>query len=260
MLTPPEVVRSASALEDALRERRPIAGLGPSKLSMTEAYAIQERWVQIGQRKVAGYKIGAASKSSQKLVGADEPFLGRLFAETCFRSPSKVSISDYFAPGVEAEFAFHMAGDLPSRAAPFSLEEVADSVQSAAPIIEICDNRFANWRAVSVEEIVADNAFHGALVIGPEVTAWHTADLAHCEVRISIDGTEVGHGTSEPIIGDPFDGLVWVANKLRELGQGLKAGDTIAIGTWTGLHFIRQPSHVVADYGPLGRVEARFDP
>ena len=54
------------------------------------------------------------------------------------------------------------------------------------------------------------------LVVGPEVTGWRTADLAHCEARISIDGTEVGRGTNEPVLGDLLTGLVWVADKLRE--------------------------------------------
>jgi 2-keto-4-pentenoate hydratase len=260
MLTPPEVEESAAALERALRERRPIRGLGRDKLSMADAYVVQEQWVRICGRKVAGYKIGAASKASQKLIGADEPFLGRLLADTCLSSAATVSLRDYFAPGVEAEFAFHMATGLPGRSTPFNMEEVAAAVRSASPIIEICDNRFVDWRAVSVEEIVADNAFHGALVVGPEVTAWRAADLAHCEARISIDGSEVGCGISEPVIGDPLGGLVWVANKLRQRGQGLQAGDAIAVGTWTGLHFIHQPGHVVADYGHLGRVEIHFAP
>ena len=258
MLTSSEVEKSASALESALRERRPVAGLGPHKFTMADAYAVQEQWVRIGGRKVAGYKIGAASKASQKLVGADEPFLGRLFADTCIVSPAKVGVRDYFAPGIEAEFAFHMAAGLPPRSTPFSAEEVAAAVRSASPIIEICDNRFVDWRKVSVEEIVADNAFHGALVVGPEVTAWRAAGLAQCEARVSIDGTEVGRGTSDPVIGDPLTGLVWVANKLRERDQGLEAGDAIAIGTWTGLHFITRPCHVIADYGALGRVVIHF--
>jgi 2-keto-4-pentenoate hydratase len=258
MITLSEIEIAASTLDSALRDRRPITGLGLHKLTMADAYAVQEQWVRIGKRKVVGYKIGAASKASQKLVGAEEPFLGRLFADTCIASPAKVGMHEYFAPGIEAEFAFHMASALPPRAALFGEEEVAAAVRSVSPIIEICDNRFADWRAVSVEEIVADNAFHGALVIGPEITAWRAADLARCETRVSIDSTEVGRGASASVIGDPLTGLVWVANKLREWGQGLQADDVIAIGTWTGLHFIRRPSHVIADYGQLGRVGILF--
>ncbi len=260
MLTPSEVEKSAATLERAVRERRPVPGLGPHQLSMADAYAVQEQWARIGGRKVAGYKIGAASKASQKLVGADEPFLGRLFAESCLASPATVSIRDYLSPAVEAEFAFHMAATLPPRSTPFGTEEVAAAVRSVSPVIEICDNRFIDWRAVSVEEIVADNAFHGALVVGREATTWRVADLARCEASIAIDGSEVGRGMSEPVIGDPLSGLVWLANKLRQRGQGLQAGEAIAIGTWTGLHFIRQPGRVVADYGRLGRVDIHFVP
>ena len=258
MLTSSEVEKSASALESALRERRPVAGLGPHKFTMADAYAVQEQWVRIGGRKVAGYKIGAASKASQKLVGADEPFLGRLFADTCIVSPAKVGVRDYFAPGIEAEFAFHMAAGLPPRSTPFSAEEVAAAVRSASPIIEICEDRFVDWRKVSVEEIVADNAFHGALVVGPEATAG--APPASRSARLGFPSTAPRWvwGTSDPVIGDPLTGRQAVANKLRERDQGLEAGDAIAIGTWTGLHFITRPCHVIADYGALGRVVIHF--
>src|SRR5579872_2049504 len=152
MLPSSEVETAASALEGALHNRRPLAGLGPRKLSIDDAYAVQEEWVRIGKRKVAGYKIGAASKASQKLIGAEEPFLGRLFADACIASPAKLSLRDYFAPGVEAEFGFHMGAALPPRPAGYATEEVAAAVRSVSPIIEICDNRFVDWRAVSVAE------------------------------------------------------------------------------------------------------------
>ncbi len=69
---------------------------------------------------------------------------------------------------------------------------------------------------------------------------------------MTIDGKEVGRGKCAPVLGDPVTGLNWVANRLRERGLGLKADDAIAIGTWTGLHFIKHPCHVMVDYGALG--------
>ena len=49
--------------------------------------------------------------------------------------------------------------------------------------------------------------------------------------------------------------LVWIANELSRRGYCLAAGDIVATGTWTGLHFVREPAEVVADFGSLGRVE-----
>lgn len=52
MLTPSEVEASAAALEGALRERRPVPGLGPHTLSMADAYAVQEQWIPIDTHMV----------------------------------------------------------------------------------------------------------------------------------------------------------------------------------------------------------------
>ena len=146
-----------------------------------------------------------------------------------------------------APFHYYTRRSCGPRATPFSTEEVFTAARSASPIIEICDNRFVDWRKVSVEEIVADKAFHDVLVVGPEVTGWRTADLAHCKARISIDGTEVGRGTNEPVLGDLLTGLVWVADKLREREQGWRVTlSRSARGR------ARRPCHLIADYGALG--------
>jgi 2-keto-4-pentenoate hydratase len=43
-------------------------------------------------------------------------------------------------------------------------------------------------------------------------------------------------------------------------GYFLKAGDIVASGTCTGLHFAAPGADVVADFGVLGRVEMRVLP
>ena len=64
-----------------------------------------------------------------------------------------------------------------------------------------------------------------------------------------------GKAASAQILGDPLDGVVWIANELSRRGFGLRPGDIIATGTWTGLHFVRGAPRIVADFGTLGRVE-----
>jgi 2-keto-4-pentenoate hydratase len=226
-------------------------------LSLDDAYSIQEAFVRQCGLPVVGYKIGCASKESQALVGAAGPFAARIFAPTRFRSPAEFPARDFFTLGVEAEFGFTMRDPLPARHAPYDRAQVARAVASVSPVIELCDTRLANWKAARIEEIIADNGFHGGLVVGDAVSSWESLDLAEHQVALSIDGATRAKGASKGSLGDPLDGMVWIANELSRRGHGLGAGDIVATGTWTGLHFVRGPATVVADFGTLGRVEAR---
>jgi 2-keto-4-pentenoate hydratase len=60
------------------------------------------------------------------------------------------------------------------------------------------------------------------------------------------------------VLGDPRAALVWVANELRRLGTGLRAGDVVTTGTTTTPAGIGPGDDVVAEFGELGRVEVRF--
>jgi 2-keto-4-pentenoate hydratase len=235
----------------------PLKRLPPSgaPLSLDDAYSIQEAFAREFGAPVVGYKIGCASKESQALVGAAGPFAARIFAPTCFRSPAEISARDFFTVGVEAEFGFTMRDNLPPRRVPYERAEVARAVASVAPIIELCDTRLENWKTARIEEIIADNGFHGGLIVGTAVAGWESLDLTGLEVALSIDGAVRARGASAGSLGDPFDGLVWITNGLSRRGYGLGAGDIIASGTWTGLHFVRGPAAVIADFGSLGRVE-----
>jgi 2-keto-4-pentenoate hydratase len=259
MLSAKDLDEAVASIVAARSARRPLKRLPPSgaPLSLDDACSIQEAFVRQCGLPVVGYKIGCASKESQALVGAAGPFAARIFAPTRFDSPAEISARDFFCLGVEAEFAFTMRAMLPPRRAPYDRAEAARAVASVAPVIELCDTRLENWKTARIEEIIADNGFHGGLVVGTPIAGWPGLALSRHEVVLSIGGVVRGRGASAGSLGDPLDGLVWIANELSRRGYGLGSGDIIATGTWTGLHFVREPAAVVADFSSLGRVEVR---
>jgi 2-keto-4-pentenoate hydratase len=259
MISAKDLDESVASIIAARGDRRALRRLPPggASLSLDDAYSIQEAFVQECKLPVVGYKIGCASKESQALVGASGPFAARIFAPTRFDSPAEISARDFFTVGVEAEFAFTMRAALAPRRTPYERAEVARAVASVSPVIELCDTRLENWKAARIEEIIADNGFHGGLVVGTAVNGWESLDLAAHEVALSIGGAVRARGASAGSLGHPLDGLVWIANELSRRGYGLGGGDIIATGTWTGLHFVRGEAAVVADFGSLGRVELR---
>jgi len=255
---------SVASMLDARTSRRALTRVPPggAPLQLDDAYAVQEGFVEAFVRehkaRVVGYKIGCASKQSQALVGASGPFAARIFSPTRFDSPAAIHARDFFTLGVEAEFAFTMHTALPPRRAPYERAEVARAIASVAPVIELCDTRLANWKDSRIEEIIADNGFHGGLVVGGAIAQWQSLDLARHEAVVSIGGVVRARGVSAGSLGDPFDGMVWIANELSRRGYGLDAGDIVATGTFTGLHFVHEPAPVVADFGSMGRVEVEI--
>jgi 2-keto-4-pentenoate hydratase len=259
MLSAKDLDAAVASIVAARRDRRPLKRLPPSgaPLLLDDAYSIQEAFLEKCALRVVGYKIGCASKESQALVGAAGPFAARIFAPTRFASPTEISARDFFCLGVEAEFAFAMRSALPPRGTAYEHAEIACAVASVAPVIEICDTRLENWKTARIEEIIADNGFHGGLVVGTAVDGWESLDMAAHKVALSIGGVVRASGASAGTLGHPLDGLVWIANELSRRGYGLGAGDIVATGTWTGLHFVREPAAVIANFGSLGRVEVR---
>ena len=52
--------------------------------------------------------------------------------------------------------------------------------------------------------------------------------------------------------------LVELVNHVAKMRGGVPSGTFVTTGTHTGLVFTDPGSHILADYGPLGRVEVSF--
>ncbi|MFO1082316.1 MAG: fumarylacetoacetate hydrolase family protein [Reyranellaceae bacterium] len=257
----PDLARDVAALRAARAAHAALPGL--PELARAPSHDNGYRLLGLfgsacGARRV-GWKVGAASKPSQAVVGADEPFYGLLLAPDVHPSGSALTRAAFFEPGMEGEFAFRLGRDLvPTAGVELTVEAVADAIDAVLPAIEICDHRFRNWRDVSLAEIIADNAFHGALVVGAPVTGWRRFDLARHEIALAFDGKVVGQGPGALILGHPLNSVLWLARKLAQHGRHLAAGDLVAAGTCTGLHYASDVTAVGASLGPLGDVSFTF--
>jgi 2-keto-4-pentenoate hydratase len=193
---------------EARRRRRPLAALPEDcrPRSLEEGYAIQAALVRLDGRAVGGWKIGATRDYVQKLLGANQPFPGRVFAETILASPATLAARDFIAIGLEPEFAFRLWRDLPPREALYTRAEVEDAVSSLYPACEIIEARFEDWLKVVAASLVADNGCNGALVHGEGARDWRRHDLARQAVTLSINGHAVAEGTGAAVLGHPLRG------------------------------------------------------
>jgi 2-keto-4-pentenoate hydratase len=252
-MSPAEVERAAELLVAARRARRPLAALPEScrPRSLADAYAIQDA---VGRRlgPVGGWKVGAAGRD-------DEPRCAPLPAELVLASPTTLAAARFSLLGIEAEVAFRLGRDLPPRERPYGADEVIAAIAAAHPAIELVDSRFTDREGVDKLSALADANSNGAFVYGPAAGGWPRIDWSRQPVELSVDGRRVAGGTGSNPAGDLVRLVVWLANHCAGRG-GLKAGQLVTTGSWTGLIEAPPGSRVVAEFAGLGRAELTLTP
>jgi 2-keto-4-pentenoate hydratase len=208
---------------------------------------------------VGGWKIAAMKAEMQKALRTDQPIYGRVFAPFVKPSPVTVVHARLASPIPEVEYQARLGADLPPRGKPYAGEEVADSVASLHPGLELAECRFIHDQAFPpLPAILADGAGSGTIVYGPAIDGWRTRDIGGQEATLSCDGRLRRKGTAAAALDHPLVPLTWLANELSRTGIGLKAGQMISTGTLTGMLAPKVGETYVADFGPFGSVTLTF--
>jgi 2-keto-4-pentenoate hydratase len=227
--------------------------------SSQEAYAIQHEIAALSGQASRGFKVGSTSLEAQRVLGTTEPGSGLLLAPYVHDSPARIAITPAHTPAVEGEFAFRLGRDLPPRAAPYAIDEIADAVAAVAGAIEVVGTRLAGGLAGKGRWLVtADCGANIAFVAGRWRQRSGSLDLTSHRVAMTINGAVRGTGTGARALGDPLNVLVWLANQQSAAGRGLKSGEIVSTGTCTGLDPVAPGDRVQADFGDLGTVELSF--
>jgi 2-keto-4-pentenoate hydratase len=247
-----EWLMSAHASRAAFQPFATTFGIG----SIAAAYAAQREFVrlQIKARgaRPTGYKIGLTSRRMQEMCRIDSPIAGVVLADRVHASGVALRASDYGRLGIEFEIAVRLKHDLLPTGA-LSLAEVSAAVDGVAPAIEIVDDRRADYRALDVLSLIADNSWNAGIVLGAFVPAW--PELATIEGEVSVDGSPLDRGRGGDVLGHPFHPVAWLASHLATEGSGLRAGDIVMTGSIVTTKFPDRPASYRFDVKGLGSVD-----
>ena len=249
------VTEIADLLLDARRTGRTLEGL-PAALTpadMDEVYAVQDQ-LALAFGDLGGWKIGAPSSEAT-------PMFCPMPLDWIATSDSTLSGHRWRYRGLEAEIAFLVGKDLPPRAAvepPYTRAEVLNAMASCHPAIEVLETAFRDPTAVPREAMLADLQLHGGFVYGPAFEAWHGLDFNKESVALTVDGVVRVERTGSNTSGDLLKLLPWLANHGAARTGGLKAGQWITTGSWTGNTPADNESVVTAEFKHVGRVDLRF--
>ena len=215
------------------------------------AYAVQRR-VSEGLGPIGGWKVGSPSPS-----GACN--CAPLPASGIHASPGRIGGSSTALRGVEAEIAFRLGADLPPRDEPYGRAEVIAAISYCFPAIEVLESRFTDPDAQDKLALLADFSTHGAFVYGAPAADWQGIDFATETVRLLVDGQVVKTATANPA-GDMIRLIQWLADTGARWAGGLRAGQYVTCGSWTGKDFVGPSAQVQVRFAHAGSATVEFTP
>ncbi|WP_156306327.1 2-keto-4-pentenoate hydratase [Novosphingobium sp. AAP1] len=240
----------AQALLAARRSTSP-AAVPADDVPVAQAYAAQRAVHVALTLPVMVWKLGLTSEGARMAHGAHEPAVGRLRASDIFCNHGTIDFcgDEMFA---EAELVFELGEDLPPRTKAYTRAEVAAALKGVWAGIEIVRTRFEHSE-LPLGLLIADNVMGYGLVLGDRLATGWEARFAAMPVTLTIDADAPVAGSTDRVMGDPLDALVWLANWLCVHGEGgLRAEQLVAAGSCTGVTEIHRGDTIVAAFDQAG--------
>ena len=200
-----------------------------------EGYAVADAVAaQLGWPR-RGWKVAATTPEMRRRLRANEPIRGPIYAASCRPRRPTCPSRRCSTRSSNARFVLRLGAPLPPRPEPWTASEVQAAIAAIHGGIEVAECRFPMDALPATPAILADGAGNGHYALGPEIAHWRDADLATMPVTLDVDGVLRRSGTGAEAMGHPFHVLLWLAEALRQRGQGLAAGDLVSSGTCTGM-------------------------
>jgi len=249
-----QLIEAANMFLDARRTLTPFDDL-PEELrpASTEEVDFIQGMIADALTPVGGWKVGAGSlEATPSAAPMPLAWMGP--------SGSVLLAANHRFRGVESEIAFLLGGDLPPRATPYSDAEVYAAVASCHPVIEVLESGLTNPMDLAVRMSKdADLQMHGGLVYGAAYPDWKSVDFHAEHVTLAIDGVVRAEATGSNTSGNLLRLLPWLANEGASRTGGLRAGQWITTGNWTGNELAIARSSVDVHFATMGVVGLRFE-
>ncbi|MEE9314911.1 MAG: hypothetical protein V3V02_09695 [Rhizobiaceae bacterium] len=204
-----------------------------------------------------GWKVGATAKAAQEAFKIDSPFYGPM-AKACVLETGANLKKTACVGACEPEYAFKMSRDFPENGEVINAENIATAVADVHIVIEVIGRCIGNPDYANGIGVTMDFAGNAAFIIGPKVNDWQNQDLANTVVESKVDGAVVETGNGLPVMGDPINSLVWMAEQLVASGQTLKTGEWVSTGTCTAAVPAVAGTTYTATFGSFGDVSVNF--
>ena len=220
-------------------------------ISLADAYDIQAKSIARRYERgetLVGLKLGFTSKAKMEQMGVHDMIWGRLTNTMHFENGADVTKSNFIHPRAEPEIAFLIKKEITE---PLTLENAADYIDGIAAAIEIIDSRYENFK-FSLEDVIADNCSSTGFLIGKWLSP--TTNINDIKIELSVDNEVIHTGSSNAILGNPWESVIAAARLSLQYGEPIKQGMILLAGAATPAVYIQIGQTVKANIEGLGEV------
>jgi len=250
-----KVLRDAQSSKTCIPSIRKDIGINNIELAY-EIQNINTKYKVNNGARIVGKKIGLTSLAVQNQLGVDQPDFGVLFNDMEILNGLSISAKKLQQPKAEAEIAFVLSEDLDVK--NMTILDVIEGIDYALPAIEIVGSRIKDWD-IKITDTVADNASASHYVIGHTPKTLDEFDVINCQMKMFKNEELVSNGHGGLCLGSPLNATLWLANKMYEIGNPLKAGELILSGALGPMVNISPKDSLYATFTGLGSVSVSFD-
>ena len=226
-------------------------------ISNEDALLIQSNVARLRQKRgeeIIGYKIGCVSKDTQKKMGFTQPACGYLWKNELHNSGVILNKKDYTNPAMEAEFGVILNRDIKPDLASF--DYILQSIEGVNPLIEIHNLVFYGSEPYGAE-LLANNAIHAGIVIGPETKI--SSEKIETDLKLIYDKEITDTWTNKIWPNDMLSEIDWLIKEQAKKNNYLKKGDLILTGAYGFPVPINEKKLIQVTSSAFGNVEATFN-
>ena len=226
------------------------------KVSNEDALLIQNKVTELRVSRgeeIIGYKIGCISKDTQKKMDLSHPAKGTLWKHELNQSGVELNKKDYFNPAMEAEFGIILNRDINPDLVSF--DYILESVQSIYPLIEI-HNLVFNGDAPNGAELLANNAIHAGVILGPENKVPNNNEIT--DLKLVYDNEVVDKWIDKKWPFDMLGEIEWLVKDKAKTKNILKKNDLILTGAYGFPVPINEKKQIKVTSSAFGDVTSTF--
>ena len=245
---------------DARLNKKLLYDIPDYSLSLNDAYKIQEKInseLSINRfGDVIGYKIGCTNKAIQLELNVSEPIYGAIFKKKVLKNHSNISIKNFIKVGVECEIYVIVSKNI-TDLEELSKSNIINMFDYCGLSLEIVEDRFFEIKKNKIEHIIIDGALGNSIILGKKIKN-KFGDYSRFIGRLFFNNKEVFLSSSDNILGDPLNALMWFFKKKLELKKIIYKGEIISLGSITPLLWINEPCSIKAKIDELGECTVNF--
>lgn len=253
-----DIAALADRIAEGRRGRKVMDFLAADTAALSEAeaykvqFAVHDRLTAGGKDRMAGWKVALTLPSQYEPLKLSGPVFAGIYGSGVRPSGTVFEKGWPLKAGIECEMVAEMATDAPAGGGPYTADSIKALVGKLYCGAEVVENRYGDVTKVGGPGRIADDVLQAACILGNEIADWRKLDFAAVQGRSEFEGKEIGAGPGTNVMGGAMIALAWLANKLIEHGNCLKAGDVVLTGSVHPPVFLPGPGVAKTEFVGLG--------